>query len=144
MTLMQVGYFIFINKVERGFEAVDSPHLLVAENLALVPPTFGSLAKPGRELLVGAWDGSKVARLVSLVSEVRGSPVSVRVDLASYYETLLDFADRYQSVKRRAPKELAKVHRRSNWVYRYERKEKLKEAERSGESDLRIAEAKVA
>jgi hypothetical protein len=26
MTLMQAAYFIFINKVERGFESVDSPH----------------------------------------------------------------------------------------------------------------------
>ncbi len=37
LTLVQAGYFMFISKVERGFESVDSPHLAMAEDRTLVP-----------------------------------------------------------------------------------------------------------
>lgn len=142
MTLMQAGYFIFINKVERGFESVDSPHVTLAQDFALVETTFGSLVKPGRELLIGFWDTNMLARVVSLISAVRSNPPSVNGDLASYFRVLLEFADRYESVKRRAPKELGRLNHRRTSLYRYERNEKLEEAKRRGASELSDAKAR--
>lgn len=140
MTLMQAGYFIFISKVERGFESTDSPHVALGANRTLVPANFGVLVRPGRELLVAVWDKDRLTRLLSLISEFRSLPPTVKGDLATYFRTLQKFGWRYDALKRRAPLELAKLNERSTELYSYERRDKLDEARRQGERELRIAE----
>jgi hypothetical protein len=137
MTLMQATYFMFINKMERGFESVDSPHR--AEDRSM---SFGSLVRPGRELLVAVWDKNKLARLISLTSAVRSNPPTVNADLASYFTTLLEFGDRYQALKRRAPRELAELNRRATVLYQYERDKELERAKLKGKYELEVAEAR--
>lgn len=141
MTLMQAGYFMFISKVERGFESTDSPHVALGAGFALVPASFGALVRPGRELLVAVWDKDSLARLLSLISAFRGLPATVKGDLAAYFSALQEFGRRYNALKRRAPAELARLNERSTALYSYERRDKLDDAKRQGERELRIAEA---
>src|SRR4029078_2823100 len=72
LTLVQASYFIFGSKVERGFESTDSPHVFIGDDFALLAVTnFGALVRPGREMLVAAWDPARIKRLLSLVATFR-------------------------------------------------------------------------
>lgn len=142
MTLMQAGYFMFINKVERGFEATDSPHFALGEGFALVPAGFGALVRPGRELLVAIWDKDRLARLLDVVTAVREMPPTIKGDLITYFTALQEFGRRYDALKRRAPLDLAKLNERATRLYSYEREDKLVEAKLKGADELRMAEAR--
>jgi hypothetical protein len=114
MVLSQAAYFIFINKSERGFIAVDSPHLRLDDDNSLHPRTdFGALVRPGREVLVSVWPQVRLAKLMALAATFGQLPPGVRSDLAAYYTTLLEFSGRYTAVTNRAPGKLAKLSERA-------------------------------
>ena len=143
MTLVKAGYYVFINKMERGFESLDTPHPTGSPDGAAVPPAIsGALVRPGRELLVGVWDQDKLRRLLSLTSAVRQLPSDRKADLAAYFGMLREFAQRYDALKRRAPGDLATLNRRATWLYVYERGSALESAKSIDENAYRRAQVK--
>lgn len=142
MTLMQTGYFIFINKMERGFEAVDSPHFEQDSEGYLAPAPYGALVKPGRELLVAVWDGEKRKHLLELVAATQDISAKVKADLVAYFTILKEFGRRYSAVKRRVPLDLARLIKRSTYLYELERGVEIEWAKKLSEEALRSAQRK--
>jgi hypothetical protein len=143
MMLVKAGYYVFINKMERGFESLDTPHPTELPQAAAVPPaTFGALVRPGRELLIGVWNQDKLRRLLTLTSVARQLPPEIKVDLAAFFDTLREFASRYDALKRRAPSDLASLNRRATLLYSYERSSTLVFAKRDGEAGFRRAQVR--
>jgi peptidoglycan/xylan/chitin deacetylase (PgdA/CDA1 family) len=141
MTMMQAGYFMFINKMERGFEAVDSPHVALAADHHFIPAPFGFLVRPGRELLISVWDRSNIQRLTSLTTGTRDLPAAARTDLSAYFSVLREFGQRHAALTRRAPRELEKVVERSTTLYRYEYWQELDRARLKGDDEVKRIEA---
>lgn len=142
VTLVQAGYFMVINKIERGFVSVESPNLKLLEDRRLVPQTqFGALVRPGREMLVSVWTPGRIKELVGLVSQFRQLPANVKMDLAAYFSELLVFSDRYAALKRRAADDLAELNERSEPDYTYKRDQKIADAKAKGGWEAQAADA---